>query len=78
MERETIWYTLVLEDPIDYFVEQYHESNNTFSGCRTRQIEREDLVRHWVNDRPLIRLVEDKLLEIVEKSWGQPVQLIAG
>ena len=29
-ESETIWYTLVIEFPIQYFVEKYHESKNAF------------------------------------------------
>jgi len=66
-----------MDDPVGYFVEKYQESNNAFTGCRTSQIQRTELAKHWVNDRPLIRLVEDKLQEIVEKSRRQPAALVS-
>jgi len=67
-EDETIWFTLVIEEPVRYFVEQYHESRKAFESCRTRQIPAEELARHWVNDRPLIKLVENKLQELIEAA----------
>jgi hypothetical protein len=67
-EDETVWFTLIVDDPVRYYVEQYHESNKAFRGDRTLHILPEELARHRVNDRPLIKLVENKLQELVEIS----------
>jgi len=66
--EETVWFTLVVEEPVRFFVEQYCESNRAFSCCRTWTIPAEDLARIQVNDRPLIKLVENKLQELAEAA----------
>ncbi len=66
-DREgTIWFTLVVEDPINYFVEQYHDSKFRNAQDRMMCISRDKLRNHIVNGIPLITLVENKLAEIAE------------
>jgi len=66
-DREgTIWFTLVMEDPTNYFVEQYNDSQFGTAQQRTMCISRDKLKNHNVNGIPLITLVENKLAEIAE------------
>ena len=63
-----IWYTLVLNDPIGFYVEKYNDSRNAFIKERTKTISPDELPKHWVNGMPLISLVENKLEELAEIS----------
>jgi len=74
---ETIWFTLVIDDPVCYYVEQYHQSNRVFQTDRTHHILPEELARHRVNDRSLIKLVENKLQELVESSQDRHIDVPA-
>ena len=67
-EEETIWFTLVIDDPVRYYVEQHHESNKAFQADRTLHILPEELAKHSVNDRPLIKLVENKFQDLADAA----------
>ena len=62
----TIWFTLVIDNPLTYYVELYNDSRNAFIKDRTKRILPADLSKHWVNGVPLISLVENKLEEMAE------------
>lgn len=68
---ERIWFTLVIENPIRYYVEQYHEPHSVSFSTRTREIQPDELARTWVNDQPLIKLVESKFQEMAERDQPQ-------
>src|SRR4051812_24807127 len=70
MENQAIWITLVVDDPVGFYVEQYYETNSVFTDHRTRRIEPDELSRHWVNNIPLIKLVEKKFEEIIKDASG--------
>lgn len=63
---ETIWFTLVIDDPIHFYVEQCFESKKPYH-CGTWQIKAEELSRYWVNDKSLIKLVEEKFTELTQR-----------
>jgi hypothetical protein len=69
----TIWFTLVVDDPVGYFVEEYNDSPNVFIKGRTKLITPCDLAKHEVNGVSLIKLVENKLQEIVEAHHPRPL-----
>ena len=62
----TVWYTLVIDNPVGYYVEQYNDSKNAFIKDRTKRISAVELTKHWVNGTPLITLVENKMTEMAE------------
>jgi len=68
---EKIWFTLIIEDPIGYYVEQYHEPLSVSFSSRTRIIQPAELSRTWVNDQPLIKLVERKFEEMARCEQPQ-------
>lgn len=67
-DEEIIRFTLVIDDPFGYFVEQLHEPVQPFAKARIHRIQREELLKYWVNDIPLIKLVERKLEELATKE----------
>ncbi len=58
-----------MEDPTNYFVEQYYDSKIRIVHDRTKRISRNELKNHTVNGIPLIMLVEIKLEEIAEADF---------
>jgi hypothetical protein len=66
--NERVWFTLVVDEPFRYFVEQYHESSHPTFTCSTRNIKPDELARCWVNDKSLIKLVEEKFQELSERQ----------
>ena len=64
----TTWFTLVIEDPVNYFVEQYNDAKIAFVRNETRHILRSEIGKHWVNGVPLVMLVENKLGELAEDA----------
>jgi len=64
----TVWYTLILNDPVSFYVEVYNDSTNAFIKDRSKRILPVELHKHWVNDMPLISMVEQKLEEMAEAS----------
>ena len=70
----TTWYTLVLEDPVIYFVEQYNDTRNAFIKERTKRIARADLGKHNVNGIPLITLVESKMDDLGQGAYIKSLQ----
>lgn len=67
-DDEIVTFTLVVDDPFDYFVEQRHEMLQPFRKAQERRIQRKDFLKYWVNENPLIVLVERKLEELAKKE----------
>ena len=70
----TTWYTLVVEDPVNYFVEEYNDTKNAFIKDRTKRIARADLGKHQINGTPLITVVENKMSDIAEAAQIKSLQ----
>jgi hypothetical protein len=64
----TTWFTLVIEEPAKYFVEQYNDAKTAFATNRTKRILPSEFSKHWVNGIPLVMLIENKLGELVEDA----------
>lgn len=71
-DGERIWFTLVVDAPVGFHVEQCHEQKGLSYSICTRHIEPDEMARVWVNDRPLISLVKKKFQEMAERSQAQP------
>ncbi len=67
-DDEKIWFTLVVDDPVGFYVEQYHEPNGVCFSARTRNIQPDELAKTWINDLSLIKLVENKFQEMAEAA----------
>ncbi len=67
-ENEIIRFTLVINDPLSYFVEQCHEPTKPFVQAQKFQIKPDELSKRRVNGIPLIKLVERKLEELAEAA----------
>ena len=59
-----MWFTLVLEDSMTFFVEQFNDSILSFLTGRVKKIFPADFNDHLVNGVPLAKLVDAKLKEI--------------
>ena len=73
----TVWFTLVLEEPVRYHVESYTDSRNAYLKERTKYIAPSEFGQYQVNGVPLIKLVENKLQDMVEASWLQGIPIPA-
>ena len=68
----TLWFTLVIENPTNYFVELYNDSSQPFLTERTKIIKPIDFKNHQVNGVPLVKLVENTLKGMVETLQSLP------
>lgn len=60
-DQEIVTFTLVIDYPYDYFVEQRCDPTKPFAKMQLHFIKREDFFKYIVNSIPLIQLVERKL-----------------
>ncbi|HEY1660905.1 MAG TPA: hypothetical protein VGI03_00665 [Verrucomicrobiae bacterium] len=65
-ESEIIRFTLVINAPYSYFVEESHEPTQPFKKAHTMLIEATSLSNYQVNGVPLIKLVETKFEELAK------------
>lgn len=66
----TIWLTLVCEDPLNFFIEQYNDAKISFLKERLKIIRSNELGRHEINGVPLVKLVERELKQILGAHSG--------
>ncbi len=64
----TTWFTLIIEDPANYFVELYNDAKIAFAINQPKHNLPSDFSKHWVNGVPLVMLIENKLGELAEDA----------
>lgn len=67
-ESGTVWFTLVIEDSFDYYVERYNDSQYPFVKERFKRIEPEEFGKHQINGVSLTRLIGEKMKEIISDT----------
>src|SRR6185369_2082003 len=60
----TIWFTLVVDSPSNFFVERYNDSTQPFIRDRLKTIKPSEFGKHQINGVSLNKIVGSKLVEI--------------